>query len=165
MLGPDDLGPLVDRHAAALVLFARQWCAAAEDVVQEAFLKLMEQRREPASVAAWLHAVVRNGAISQGRKEQRRKKHETQAGAQLRTWFVPSPESGLVAAEVTAKLAELPPQQREVIVAHLWGGLTFAEVGELVGTSSSSAHRVYQEALASLRARMEGPCPQPLRTP
>jgi RNA polymerase sigma-70 factor (ECF subfamily) len=70
-----------------------------------------------------------------------------------------------VAAEVTAKLGELPPEQREVIVAHVWGGLSFSEIGELVGTSSSSAHRLYQEGLANLRDRMEGPCPQLLQTP
>ncbi|MEO2089382.1 MAG: hypothetical protein ABGY75_07785 [Gemmataceae bacterium] len=34
------IADLLDRHAAALVLFARQRCDAAEDVVQEAFCKL-----------------------------------------------------------------------------------------------------------------------------
>ena len=37
-VGPEILGRLFDEHAAALVLYARQWCESAEDVVQEAFL-------------------------------------------------------------------------------------------------------------------------------
>jgi len=37
-MDPTFLGRLIDRHAAALVLYARQWCAAPEDVVQDAFL-------------------------------------------------------------------------------------------------------------------------------
>ena len=39
-VGPALLGELLDRHGAALVLFARQFCASPEDVVQEAFVQL-----------------------------------------------------------------------------------------------------------------------------
>ena len=61
----DWLGGLVDRYAAALELYARQWCHAPEDVVQEAFLKLVAQRPPPDQPAAWLFKVVRNGAVTQ----------------------------------------------------------------------------------------------------
>jgi RNA polymerase sigma-70 factor (ECF subfamily) len=40
-MSPSDVARLIDAHAAPLVLYARQWCAAPEDVVQEAFLKLV----------------------------------------------------------------------------------------------------------------------------
>ena len=60
----DWLGGLVDRYAAALELYARQWCHAPEDVVQEAFLKLVAQRPLPDQPAAWLFRVVRNGALN-----------------------------------------------------------------------------------------------------
>jgi hypothetical protein len=46
-LGPELLGRLFDRHAAALELYARQWCDAAEDVVQEALIELVGQCRPP----------------------------------------------------------------------------------------------------------------------
>ncbi|HZT78720.1 MAG TPA: hypothetical protein VFA26_00740 [Gemmataceae bacterium] len=46
-MGPEQLGRLIDQHAAALVLYARQWCAAPEDVVQEALVKLVRQRKPP----------------------------------------------------------------------------------------------------------------------
>ena len=39
-----DFAALIDSHGAGLVLFARQWCATPEDVVQEAMLKLVVQR-------------------------------------------------------------------------------------------------------------------------
>src|SRR5437763_352252 len=68
-MGPERLGFLLDRHAAALELYARQWCALPEDVVQEAFLKLARQVTPPAQPLAWLYRVVRNGAISAGRAE------------------------------------------------------------------------------------------------
>ena len=67
VMGPDVLGKLVDTHAAALVLYARQWCAAPEDVVQEAYLKLVRLRQPPREVVPWLYRVVRHAAIDAGR--------------------------------------------------------------------------------------------------
>jgi RNA polymerase sigma-70 factor (ECF subfamily) len=160
MMAPEELGRLIDEHSAALVLYARQWCAAPEDVVQEAFIKLARQVAPP-HVVPWLFKVVRNGAISARRSELRRVKHETTAAAQNRAWFVPAEGVGLDAAEAAAALRELPLDEREAIVAHLWGGLTFDEIGRLMSTSGATAHRRFTAGLESLRKRMSEPCPNP----
>src|SRR5438067_11933153 len=76
-MGPEQLGELVDRHAAALVLYARQWCDCPEDVVQTAFLKLVRVRVPPDNLMPWLYRVVRNGAIDASRAPRRRPKYET----------------------------------------------------------------------------------------
>src|SRR5437763_13399621 len=94
MMGPDQLGRLLDAHAAALTLFARQWCAAPEDAVQEAFLKLAG-RAEPPDVIGWLYAVTRNLARTAGRSERRRRRHEAAAAARSPAWFVPAEGPGL----------------------------------------------------------------------
>ena len=70
----DELGRLIDRHAAALELYARQWCETPEDVVQEAFLKLAGQGGLPENPAAWLFRVVRNGAINAAKAAKRRRR-------------------------------------------------------------------------------------------
>ncbi|HEV3143599.1 MAG TPA: RNA polymerase sigma factor [Gemmataceae bacterium] len=158
MMGPDRLGYLMERLAAALELYARQWCAHPEDVVQESFLKLVRQPVEPTQVVAWLYRVVRNGAISAGRSERRRQHHEAVAAAQT-PWFCTSENSSLDAATVTAALAGLPVEQREAIVAHLWGSLTFEQIGELSGCSATTAHRRYMAGLTELRTRLNVPCP------
>ena len=160
MMGPEHLGRLVDEHAAALVLYARQWCQAPEDVVQEAFLKLVVQKTAPANPVPWLYRVVRNGAISAARSAQRRRGHEAAAAARAPPWFTPSTGHGLDGETAAAALQTLPVEQREVIVAHLWGGLTFEQIGELAGTSSSTAHRWYLAGLAALRERLGVACPQ-----
>jgi RNA polymerase sigma-70 factor (ECF subfamily) len=54
-------------------------------------------------------------------------------------------------------LSELPLDQREIIVARLWGGLTFEEVAQLMECSLPTAHRRYHAALAALRERIEQP--------
>jgi RNA polymerase sigma-70 factor (ECF subfamily) len=158
-MGPDVLGLLVDRHAPALVLYARQWCAAPEDVVQEAFLKLVAQRPPPANPVPWLYRVVRNAARAAARADRRRRAHEGVAAQQAPAWFVKDEPEGLDVRAVTAGLQSLPPEQREAIVAHLWGGLTFEQIAEVAGCSSSTAHRWYAAGLAALRERLGVPCP------
>ncbi len=148
--GPQLLGQLLDRHAAALVLFARQWCSSPEDAVQEAFVQLARQAEMPRDPAAWLYRVVRNGAISLGRAETRRRRHEAHAAAD-RDWFVSADGVQLDGAKAAAELAQLPLEEREVIVAHLWGGLTFSQIAELVDGSASTVFRRYHSGLTKLK--------------
>jgi RNA polymerase sigma factor (sigma-70 family) len=154
------LGQLIDEHARALTLYARQWCLVPEDVVQEAFVKLAAQGSPPLRVVPWLFRVARNLAISHARSALRRKRHEERAGLKRPSWFLPNPESGLDAAEATAALEQLPEATREVITLHLWGGLTFAEIAEVLDSSTSSVHRFYVAGLSFLRERLNVPCPQ-----
>jgi RNA polymerase sigma-70 factor (ECF subfamily) len=158
MMGPEVLGRLLDEHAAALVLYARQWCAAPEDVVQEAFVKLAAQRPPPLRPLPWLYRVVRNGAISAGRSLRRRRRHEAEAAARVPEWFVPSEPARLDVEAATAALRAVPDEQRESVVAHLWGGLTFEQIGELTGVASSTAHRRYLAALEALRDKLRVSC-------
>ncbi len=65
------------------------------------------------------------------------------------------PANALDAAAATTFLKELPPDQREVVVARIWGGLTFQQIGELIGTTDSTAHRRYESALAAITAEIE----------
>jgi RNA polymerase sigma-70 factor (ECF subfamily) len=151
---------LIDQHAAALTLFARQWCATPEDVVQEAFIKLSVQPQSPDRPLPWLYRVVRNGAISAARSAQRRRRHETAAALGTPAWFDESSSAAIDPETATEALQKLPVEQREVIVAHLWGRLTFAEIGALIGASNSTAHRLYLAGLAALRERLGVPCPR-----
>lgn len=170
MMGPEAFSRLVDEQSAALVLYARQWCAAPEDVVQEAFLKLVGQRKSPEHPVAWLYRVVRNGAISAARSAQRRRRHEEAAAGRTLAWFVPAEAGGLGEPgeldeqAASAALGSLPLEQREIIVAHLWGGLTFEQIASLAGCSSSTAHRRYLEGLLTLREKLEKPCQPPIRS-
>jgi RNA polymerase sigma-70 factor (ECF subfamily) len=157
-MGPHALGRLVDDHAAALILYARQWCPAPEDVVQEAFVKLAGLAEAPLNVAGWLYRVVRNAAISAGRSARRRLRHESIAAARRCDWFEPAEGDRLDAEAAARELERLPGDQREAIVAHLWGGLTFEQIGELAAVSSSTAHRRYLAALSALRERLGVPC-------
>jgi RNA polymerase sigma-70 factor (ECF subfamily) len=151
------LGELIDRHAGALILYARQWCAAPEDVVQESFLKLLKQTPLPDDVPAWLYRVVRNGALDALKSNRRREKREARV-ARPERWFVEDSVSGLDAEQAVRLLQELPLEQREVIVAHLWGGLSFEQIGKLSDCSTSTAFRRYSSGIELLRSRMGVEC-------
>jgi RNA polymerase sigma factor (sigma-70 family) len=155
---PEVLAGLLDRHAAALELYARQFSRAADDAVQEALVELARQRSMPDDVLAWLYRVVRNKALTAARAAGRRQRHEGHAAEQRPAWFIAAGAESLDAQTATDALAALPEEQREVVVAHLWGGLTFQQIAQVTGASDSTAHRRYLAALTAIRERLNVPC-------
>jgi RNA polymerase sigma-70 factor (ECF subfamily) len=158
MMDSHDFARLVDTHGPPLVLYARQWCPVPEDVVQDAFLKLVALRQPPREVVPWLYRVVRNGALDAGKAARRRLRREA-AVARPARWFREPEVEGLDAAAAVAALERLPQEEREVIVARLWGGLSFEQIADLAGCSASTAFRRYSAGINALRKELGEPCP------
>ena len=157
-VAPDIIGRLLDRHAAPLMLYARQFCNDPDDAVQQAFMKLAAQKQLPNHPAAWLFKVVRNEALMASRANDRRKRREKEIAHSNGKMFQTSIDEKIDAQFAAESIESLPGPQREIVIAHIWGGLTFREIAELTGSSASSAHRNYQTALESLRTSMGVPC-------
>lgn len=141
-----------------LLLFARQWDQGlAEDAVQTALLKLSQNLRSgdcPENISAWLFKVVRNELKYRLRQHKSGLKHAETYALSRKPWFTSAPEVKLDAETVAVKLAELPFEQREAIVAKIWGELSFEEIAELLETSRSTAHRRYTEGIETLRKKL-----------
>ncbi|MFL5328431.1 MAG: RNA polymerase sigma factor [Gemmataceae bacterium] len=119
--------------------------ADALDAVQEAFIKVIThldgfERRS--SFKTWLMRVVTNAALDLGRKRSRRatlpemdEGGEVDAG--VLTWD--DPTRGLENADLrkalNKALAELPDVQRQTLVLHVEGELSYKEVAEVLGIS------------------------------
>lgn len=157
-MSPSELARLIDTQAPALTLYARQWCETPEDVVQQAFLDLVTQRCPPRDPVGWLYRVVRNGALDALKMRRRRLRREAEAARAAR-WFVEPEIDGLDAEAAVVALQALPLEQREPIVAHLWGGLSFEQIGEVAGCSASTAFRRFNAGVAALRQKLGVPCP------
>lgn len=157
---PVRLGRWYDAYGQALVLYARQWLpAAAEDIVQEVFLRLLHKWREPAQVKAWLFRSVRNAAMSRLRSERRRQEHEHQRALRCGDRFFEARPDDLVDAATAQKaLMSLPDEQREVIILRIWAGLTLAEASEVTGDPVSTLFSRYAAGMAALRKALEVPC-------
>jgi RNA polymerase sigma-70 factor (ECF subfamily) len=151
---PDALGRLYRQQAPALLLYARQWPGQGEDLVHDAFVKLARESPPPQRVLPWLYRVVRNTALSAHRAAVRRRRREGETVAP-EAWFAAADDQ-LDAQDAVRRLGGLSLELREVIVARIWGGLTFEEIARLVGCSLPTAHRRYQAGLTELRERMDG---------
>src|SRR3954452_23134080 len=129
---------LYDAKAAELVLYGRALGlshAEAEDVLQETFVALMQQTQAPAKVEHYCVRSFRNRALNYRRSLWRRLTRELESFR----WFERS--EGETPEEHAAMrcLAELPIEQREVIVLKIWHGRTFEEVGEVLDISPNTA--------------------------
>jgi len=159
-------------HGPKLLLFARQQTrrqADAEDILQEALVKLARKVDEGSFVGgqgAWmpfLYTQVRREAIDLGRRNDRRKKREeTVVEDEQRqsngedAWFESAgyDEERRVLLEVALK--ELPGKFSEVILMKIWGGRTFAEIGEILEISMNTAASRYRYGIEALRKRLSG---------
>ena len=154
-----DFAKLVETQLPVLLLFARQWRHdSAEDIVQEAFIRLLNEEECSENVTPWLFTVVRNQSNNHLRNEKRRRNREISSAESKNRWFAQNEKSGDF-DEKTEKLIEqlerLPFENREVIVAKIWGNLTFSQIAAMTGSSTSSVHRNYQAGLAILQKRLE----------
>jgi RNA polymerase sigma factor (sigma-70 family) len=158
---PTQLAEWFDAHAAHLVLYARQWAdvQAAEDLVQEVFVRLASQTAAPQNVKAWLLVSVRHAALDAMKSSRRRRDRDYQAGETRSHLFASLPPSaGLDVADVQSALAALPATEREVITLRIWAEATFEEIAEIVALPPSTVYQKYRSGLEMLRSRWESPC-------
>jgi RNA polymerase sigma-70 factor (ECF subfamily) len=92
-------------------------------------------------------------------KMARRRRRRESAAAKPVGWFIEPEVDGLDACAAVAALERLAPEQREVIVAHHWGGLRFDQIAAVVGCSASTAFRRYRAGVDQLREHLGAICP------
>ena len=152
-------GPLY-RSARALVHDG----AVAEDLVQEAFVRLWDWRTrlEAATpLRAWLFRTVRNLALNLRRDATTRQQLLTDPVA-LASAAAPRPapppdaavSGGDVAAQLSALVDDLPPRQREALLLTRVEGLSHVEVADVMGCAPRTVNNHLVAALATLRRRL-----------
>ncbi len=156
---------LYRQHGRALLLLATAITgerSRAQDAIHQVFLKLLEDEklRQAADVKAYLFACVRNAALNDARVRGR---NVALADEEL-AWFEPPSRDYAEEANLRRALAELPDDQRQVTVLHIWGELTFAQIADLLDISANTAASRYRYALTRLREAMcakENSCVDP----
>ena len=130
----------------------------AEDLLQETFLQLHRARRTytpPRPVRPWIYAITRHVALMHLRSVRRRK--EVLPDENLPDVPV-LPEMDQLADRATVQrlLATLPPAAREILILHHLLGLSFDEVGQVVGLAPGTAKVRAHRAIKSIRQRLAG---------
>ncbi|MGD8439248.1 MAG: RNA polymerase sigma factor [Holophagae bacterium] len=127
--------------------------AAAEDLLQETFLQLHRARQTyipPRPVRPWIYAITRHVALMHLRTTRRRK--EMLPDEELpEVPVTPSMEQLADRATVQRLLATLPRPAQEVLILHHLLGLSFDEVGQIVGVAGGTAKVRAHRALKKIR--------------
>ena len=158
---PDQLGELLEQQWQPLLLWVGACHGAEEDVVQEAFIRLAGLDVVPANPVAWLYTVTRNLANSARKANQRRMRRQGEVARELGA--VEMTDEYGEDRELQVALDCLTDELRAIVVAHVWGELTFDKIGELLAMSSATAWRRYQEALTLLRTKLGDTCPRSMK--
>ncbi len=133
----------------------------ADDVAQETFVRCYQTRhrlRSGAKLSTWLFTIARNLCLDRLRY---RKRHPTEALENAPEPVTTSNEVGNreVGAAIAAAIAQLPEDQRTVVVLAEYHGLSYAEIAEIMKCSGKSVearlYRVKQTLRAQLRTWLD----------
>jgi len=158
---------IVGRERSRLGKFIRgqvRDAAEAEDILQDVLLEFYAATDALEQAGAWLFRVARNRIIDRARK----KKEEPLPAADDedgRSWLeenLPDPAAGPDAAyarsvllgSIQAALQTLPPEQRDVFVAHEIEGLSFADMSARWRVPQNTLLARKRYAVLTLRARL-----------
>jgi RNA polymerase sigma-70 factor (ECF subfamily) len=147
--------PLYEAKAAELIVYGRALGLShgeAEDVLQETFMALLKVRERPSRPEHYCVRAFRNRALNYRRGLWRRLTREWES---LR-WFERDSSETPVERDAMSALAELPQEQREVIVLKIWHEYTFEEIGNLLSISPNTAAGRYRYGLQKLRICLKG---------
>ena len=153
-------GQLVSRHREAVYRFAVRWLAdpdQALDVAQDVFVRAfdgLKNYRGDSRFRTWLFSITLNAARSVARKHKRRGEVRLITGAEFPDMRTPPDAKAARAdayARAAAELAELPEKQRGAVSLRIYEGLSFKEIGEIIGCSEGSARVNYHHGIQKLR--------------
>jgi RNA polymerase sigma factor (sigma-70 family) len=151
---------LYESHKDRLFTLARGLlgdASAAEDVVHDVFLGFVEALHKY-HVNGGLRAYLATSVANRARDRLRAAKRHTaqRTGIESDAPSHDGPEAQSILQEETQRLKEalgqLPYEQREVVLLHLQGDLTFQKIAALQGVSLSTAQGRYRYGLEKLRS-------------
>lgn len=156
---------IVNEHETPLLRYATRIlsdAAAAQDVVQNVFVKLFREwrkgQRPSERLKGWLYRVAHNEAIDHMRRESRlRVLHEKHAEEQA------SGSDGIhcrAALEekhrvVLSELKRLHPREQQIVLLRLEEGLSYTEIARITGRSEGNVGNILHHAVRKLSVRLK----------
>ena len=157
----DALMGAYNTHREALLRLAAKFLgcrARAEDVVQDAFVKMLESDLASKEPARYMFRVVRNLSIDRLRRQRLERNHGVEAEQEEQIRFEVSPERVLAGREsldqLVGALNELPKRMRIVFDLSQIQGYTQRDVAKVIGTSPTMVNFLLRDTLSHCRARL-----------
>ena len=157
-------GALVERHHAVVYRMAFSMLSdadLAQDVAQDAFLRAyraLGDFRGDAAFRTWLLTITANEARGALRRRGRRKETALEnAGPVPHEGRDPEEEAVMntEARRARAMMEKLPEKQRLSVSLRVEEGLSFREIGSVIGSSEGAARVNYFHGIRRLRELME----------
>jgi RNA polymerase sigma-70 factor, ECF subfamily len=152
-LGREEIQGLYHEHSRALLLYACSLLGrkhVAEDVLHQVFMKLLEQDTTPEEPRPYLFRAVRNAALNVMRQESKNVDVND-----IEPWFEAPQQDHVAHITLQSGLMQISSEQRQVLVLHVWGGLSFEEIGSVLDISANTSASRYRYAMQHLRTRMQ----------
>ncbi len=133
----------------------------AQDVVQDAFVKAFRALggfRADASFRTWLLTITANEAKGALRRQGRRKETALEDAEEVRSQDAGPAHDAVLrdeAARARRMLERLPEKQRLSVTLRIEEGLSFKEIGEVIGSTEGAARVNYFHGIRRLRELME----------
>lgn len=145
----------VSKYEARLVRYTSRIVpeAHAREIVQETFLKLWQQDQKALNshLAQWLYTVCRNQAIDARRKNS----HAENAEGDTAVYYTPEDHTAKTQehGSLLKLVAQLPPEQQEVIRLKFHDDLSYKEISAITGHSISYVGVLIHNAVAAMREK------------
>jgi len=158
-----DLTALVETYSALLFRVAHSILrnrAEAEDVVQDAFVRVLEHAKKLPSIRdqrVWLVRIAWNLAIDR-RRRIRPGQMDDQFAAALVSRTLPADEAFAEATQIAAVLREtvrLPARERNALLLSVIDELSIPELAAVLSTTESAVRALLFRARKRLRERLE----------
>jgi len=139
--------------------------AEAEDILQDVWLEFYAAADTLEQAGAWLYRVAKNRIVDRARrrKEEPLPSADDEDGHSWLEENLPDPAAGPEAAyarsllldSIQAALQSLPPEQRDVFVAHEIEGISFADMSAQWRVPQNTLLARKRYAVLALRARLQ----------
>lgn len=157
---------IVARERARLGHFIRgqvRNAADAEDILQEVLLEFYLAADAVEQAGAWLFRVAKNRIVDRSRKKREQAPPLAEDDPFWLEEALPDPAAGpdaayarqVLLASIHAALQALPPEQRDVFLAHEIEGLSFAQMSAQWQVPQNTLLARKRHAVLALRARLQ----------
>jgi RNA polymerase sigma-70 factor (ECF subfamily) len=126
----------------------------AEDLLQESFLQMHRSRgtyTPGRAVMPWAIAIARNVYLMHSRARRRRARHEVDGASLPDLPLTAEFEHMAERQNVCQAISRLKPDQREILLMHHVWGLSFQEIGGILGIRRGAAKLRAHRAVKTLR--------------
>lgn len=160
----DALRRIYEKYKPALLSVAAALLndpAAVEDVLHDVFVRFASQAgrfRLSGSLKGYLAVCVANRARNVNREGKHAAGRPVEGGSSPSSDVGPCEAAGRAEQHhvVTRALAQLPDEQRQVVVLHVLGAMRFRQIARQCGESANTIASRYRYGLAKLQSLLNG---------